>query len=99
FPKHKTLNPTFELTYWRWGLETAQQWRLRLGLEREPEWDRVLTNLARPSLEAEKYLFAETATNTYSSEKKWTDDHPSATAAYGMLPGPGIDPETMRGTL
>ncbi len=25
FPKDKTLNPTFELTYWRWGLETAQQ--------------------------------------------------------------------------
>ena len=98
FPKDQTLNPTFELTYWRWGLETAQLWRLRLGLEREPEWDRVLTNLAKPSLEDSKYLFAETATNTYS-EKKWTDDHPSVTAAFGLLPGPGIDPETMRGTL
>ncbi len=99
FPKDKTLNPTFELTYWRWGLETAQQWRQRLGLAREPEWDRVLTNLAKPSLEDEKYLFAETATNTYSADKKWTDDHPSVTAAFGLLPGPGIDPETMRGTL
>ncbi len=99
FPKDKTLNPTFELTYWRWGLETAQQWRQRLGMEREPEWDRVLTNLATPPLEEAKYLFAETATNTYSVEKKWTDDHPSVTAAFGLLPGPGIDPETMRGTL
>ena len=98
FPKDKTLNPTFELTYWRWGLATAQIWRQRLGLDREPEWDRVLTNLARPSLEADKYLFAETATNTYAG-KQWTDDHPSVTAAFGLLPGPGIDPETMRGTL
>jgi hypothetical protein len=24
FPKNKTFNPTFELTYWRWALETAQ---------------------------------------------------------------------------
>jgi hypothetical protein len=98
FPKDHTLNPTFELTYWRWGLETAQQWRLRLGLQREPEWDRVLTNLATPTLEDDKYLFAETATGTYS-DKKWTDDHPSVTAALGLLPGPGIDPKTMRGTL
>jgi protein-glucosylgalactosylhydroxylysine glucosidase len=98
FPKEHTFNPTFELTYWRWGLETAQQWRLRLGLQREPEWDRVLTNLAIPSLEEGKYLFAETATGTYS-DKKWTDDHPSVTAALGLLPGPGIDPKTMRDTL
>ena len=42
FPKDKTLNPTFELTYWRWGLETAQQWRQRLGLPREKKWDDVL---------------------------------------------------------
>ena len=39
----RNLNPTFELAYWRWGLETAQQWRLRLGMRREPSWDRVLS--------------------------------------------------------
>jgi hypothetical protein len=26
------LNPTMELAYWKWALETAQQWRVRLGL-------------------------------------------------------------------
>ena len=99
FPKDHTLNPTFELTYWRWGLETAQKWRERLGLARQPIWDEVLTNLAVPALEDGKYLFAETATGTYSPAKKWAGDHPSVTAAYGMLPGEGIDPETMRRTL
>ena len=36
------LNPTFELAYWYWGLDTAQKWRQRLGLERNPDWDRVM---------------------------------------------------------
>jgi hypothetical protein len=98
FPKTNTLDPTFELTYWRWGLEIAQQWRQRLGMPRDSEWQNVLKNLAVPALESNKYLFAETATGTYS-DKKWTDDHPSVTAAFGMLPGPGIDRETMRRTL
>ncbi|MGA3178921.1 MAG: glycoside hydrolase family 65 [Verrucomicrobiota bacterium] len=99
FPKDHTLNPTFELTYWRWGLEAAQKWRQRLGLPREPKWDQVLTNLSTPALEDNKYLFTETATGTYSPEKKWVKDHPSVTAAFGLLPGEGIDPQTMRRTL
>ncbi len=98
FPKDKTLNPTFELTYWRWGLEAAQTWRERLGLERESQWDFVLHRLAPLPIEENKYLFAETATGTYT-DSRWTDDHPSVTAAFGMLPGPGIDRETMRRTL
>ena len=57
FPKDATLNPTFELTYWRWGLETAQAWRERLGLPREPEWDRVLDKLAKPLVVDGKYAF------------------------------------------
>jgi hypothetical protein len=98
FPKDRTINPTFELTYWRWGLETAQQWRQRLGLPRVVKWDQVLRGLARPPVADDKYLFAETAPDTYS-QKKWNHDHPSVTAALGLLPGPGIEPEPMRRTL
>jgi hypothetical protein len=98
FPKDNTLNPTFELTYWRWGLETAQLWRERLHLGRLAKWDSVLNRLAKPPKEVGRYLFAETATGTYT-QKKWTDDHPSVLASLGMLPGSGIEPETMRKTL
>jgi hypothetical protein len=98
FPKDHTLNPVFELTYWRWGLETAQQWRKRLGLPRVKKWDDVLQHLAKPSVADDKYLFAETAPGTYSG-KKWVNDHPAVTGALGMLPGPGVDPDTMRRTL
>ncbi|HEY2760251.1 MAG TPA: hypothetical protein VGI75_05900, partial [Pirellulales bacterium] len=30
-----TLNPTMELGYWKWAIETAQEWRVRLGLPRD----------------------------------------------------------------
>lgn len=98
FPKDRTLNPTYEITYWVWGLEKAQEWRERLGLERVPKWDQVLKGLARPPMEEDKYLFAETATGTYT-QKRWVDDHPSVTAAFGLLPGPGIDRQVMGRTL
>jgi hypothetical protein len=98
FPKDSTLDPTFELTYWRWGLETAQQWRMRLRMPRETNWDNVLQHLAAPAIDDGKYLFAKTAGDSYS-DKKWRRDHPSVTAALGLLPGPGIDAPTMRRTF
>jgi hypothetical protein len=98
FPKNRTYNPTFELTYWRWGLETAQLWRTRLGLPREKKWDDVLSGLAKLPMADGKYLFTETTPDCYTNPK-WNADHPSVTAALGLLPGPGVDAETMRHTL
>ena len=98
FPKNKTFNPTFELTYWRWGLETAQQWRQRLGLPRNEKWDAVLKNLAQPPVGDGKYLFAETAPDSYTNPR-WNKDHPAVVGALSFVPGPGIDAETMRNTL
>ena len=36
----------FELAYFRYALNTAQQWRERLGRARNPQWDEVLRRLA-----------------------------------------------------
>jgi hypothetical protein len=98
FPKDNTLNPTFELTYWRWGLEMAQQWRERLGMPREPNWDRVLNQLSQPLVVDGKYAFTETTPDSYTNPR-WNDDHPTVLAAFGMLPGPGIDRPTMGRTF
>jgi hypothetical protein len=98
FPKSATLNPTFELTYWRWGLDTAQKWRERLGMPREREWDRVLSKLARPLVVDGKYAFTSTTPDSYTNPR-WNDDHPAVLGALGMLPGPDIDPATMRNTF
>jgi hypothetical protein len=98
FPKDGTTNCTFELAYWRWGLGTAQTWRERLGRGREPSWDRVLKRLAALPVADGKYLFAETAPDSYT-DPRWARDHPSVLAALGMLPGRDVDKETMRRTL
>jgi hypothetical protein len=98
FPKDRTSNCTFELAYWRWGLETAQTWRVRLGLTRDQEWDTVLAGLAALPVRDGKYLFAATAPGSFD-DPRLAKDHPTVTAAFGLLPGPGVDRETMRRTF
>jgi hypothetical protein len=89
----RNLNPTFELAYWHWGLATAQAWRQRLGLEREPKWDRVMQRLSRPTIREEVYTAIETPPYTIPR------DHPSMLAAFGFVPPtPLIDPNVMRRT-
>jgi hypothetical protein len=98
FPRDKTFNPTFELTYWRWGLETAQHWRERLGLPREKKWDGVLQLLAKPPVGDGKYLFTETTPDCYTNVK-WNADHPAVVGALSFVPGPQIDLQIMRNTF
>jgi hypothetical protein len=88
------LNPTFELAYWYWGLDTAQKWRQRLGLQRHPDWDRVIKQLSEPTIHSGVYTGIETPPYTIYR------DHPSMVAAYGLVPPtPLIDPNTMKRTL
>ncbi|MGH7943235.1 MAG: hypothetical protein ACREFR_19420 [Limisphaerales bacterium] len=98
FPKNKTLNPTFELAYWRWGLQTAQLWRQRLGLARNPKWDRVLKRLAPLPVADGKYLFTETTPDSYTNPK-WNADHPAVLDALSFFPGPGVDLKIMSNTF
>lgn len=87
-------NPTFELAYWYWGLETAQRWRERLGMERHPAWERVKRGLPAPTPRDGIYPAIETPPYTIRT------DHPSMLMALGFLPTtPLIDPEIMRRTL
>jgi len=92
--RRNNLNPTFELAYWYWGLETAQKWRQRLGFERDPDWDKVIKNLSRPTTRDDVYTGIETPPYTI------IEDHPSMVAALGFVPQtPLIDPNTMKRTL
>jgi len=92
----KTRNPTFELSYWRFGLRVAQEWREKLGLQREPAWDNVLTNLAPLPVHNGVYIAQEGMFDTYTN---WNWEHPALLGPYGMLPGDGADPQLMRATL
>ena len=92
--RRTVLNPTFELAYWHWALETAQKWRQRLGLERDAGWDRVIRHLSQPTVRDGVYMGIETEPYTILR------DHPSMLCALGVLPQtPLIDPEVMRRTL
>ncbi len=97
-PSRTTQNPTFELAYWRWGLETAQTWRQRMGLPRRPEWDHVLRHLATLPVVDGIYVNAESDPVTFTNPAK-RRDHPTLLAAMGILPGGAADRDTMRRTL
>jgi hypothetical protein len=95
-PPRETWNPTFELAYWAYGLRIAQQWRERLRLSRNPAWDRVLARLSALPVRDGVYLAHENCPQTFTERNR---DHPSMLGAFGMLPGEGVDRETMRRTL
>ena len=92
----KTRNPAFELSYWRFGLRVAQEWREQLGMPRQGEWDAVLRGLAPLPVQDGLYLQQEGMTDTYT---KWNWEHPSLIGMLGMLPGDGVDPTVMRATV
>lgn len=93
YPHDQTWNPTYELCYWWWGLHTAQQWRERLGLEREEKWDHVMEHLS--ALPKRDGVYTAIEPPPYTK----TTDHPSMLAALGLLPKtPLVDEETMRKT-
>ncbi len=105
-----TYNPTFELEYWRFGIGTAQRWRERLGLPKNPRWDDVLFRLSKLPEKDGIYLAAESHPDLWERARSAqcskgaasecpNRDHPSFVAALGLLPGWGADRETMRRTL
>jgi hypothetical protein len=97
-PARTTYNPTFELAYWAFGLETAQQWRERLGLRREARWDRVVANLSALPMRDGLYVNTESAPQTFSDPAQ-RRDHPMLLGALGFVASPKVDREAMRRTL
>ena len=95
-PPRETWNPTYELEYWVYGLELAQQWRHRLGMERDSSWEEVRTKLAPLPVKDGVYLAHENCPETYT-ERNW--DHAVMLNAMGVIPGPRVDREIMRRTL
>jgi len=92
----QTRNPTYELSYWRFGLRVAQRWRTDLGLAPDPTWDKVLQALAPLPQQDGVYLAQEGMADTYT---KWNWEHPSLVGPLGMLPGDGVDPAVMQATV
>ncbi len=99
FDAVSTFNPTYELSYWSWGLEVAQQWRIRAGLPREKKWDEIINNLAPlPQLNG-VYLAAGNTPDCYEKGSKYLTDHPAVLGAYSTIPAAnGLDTVVMKKT-
>lgn len=93
-----TMNPCFELSYWRWGLRTAMEWCKRLGHAIDPIFEVVLRGLPPLPTRDGVYLAAETAPDTFDNPA-YMQDHPSMVASLGVLPGMDVDPRLMYRTL
>lgn len=96
YPPEEVLNPIFEVEYWRFGLQLAIFWAKRLGKAYPEKWMEVVKHLAKPKSLDGLYPGYEGCVESYGEYAK---DHPSVTAAMGVLPGDRLDRETMRKTL
>jgi hypothetical protein len=54
--ENTTMNPGFELAQWYYGLKVAQDWRERLKMKRDPQWDDIMKKLARLTVQDGKYV-------------------------------------------
>jgi len=91
-----TINPTFELEYWYFGLNMANEWRKRLGMDENPEWKKIAEKMSSLPVRDGVYLAHENCPDTYT---KYNYDHPSMLGALGILPGKKVDRAIMENTL
>lgn len=99
FKAEETFNPAFELVYWHWALEVAQQWRTRLKMGRNKKWDDIISKLSPLAVKDGLYLATESATDSYTNPEYRTD-HPSVLGALGIMPLTGqVEPAIMHNTF
>jgi hypothetical protein len=92
-------NPAFELSYWRWTLAVAQQWRERLNLPHDKTWDEVIARLSPLPVKDGKYVALASHPDTWDTVAS-RQDHPEMLMPLGLLPGgPDVDRATMARTL
>ena len=92
------MNPTFELAYWAYGLDLAQHWRERLGMDRVPKWDHIIQHMSKLPQRDGLYVGLESNPDTFTNPAG-RRDHPSMLMPLGVLPGIKVDREIMRRTL
>jgi hypothetical protein len=90
------LNAPYELEYFRWGLQQADRWLLRLG--EAPRFGELAEKLVLPRYKNGGYLAHENCPDTFTALPFYTD-HPSMLAMYGVLASEKIDPARMSATL
>ncbi|MCL2573104.1 MAG: glycoside hydrolase family 65 [Defluviitaleaceae bacterium] len=88
-------NPIFEIEYYRFGLNIAAKWAMRLGKD-ATKLQEVADKIAKPVTKDGLYLAHENCPDTY---KKFNQDHPMMSGAYGLIYSDRIDSAAMEASL
>lgn len=94
FSPETVINPTFELCYWRFGLNLAISWARELG-EDYFAMKRVYERIAMPSVRGNAYMAHQNCPDTF---EKYNRDHPSMLFGYGFINDERIDKNVMSTT-
>ncbi|KAH6633007.1 Six-hairpin glycosidase-like protein [Boeremia exigua] len=84
-PPNGTMNPTFELSYWRFGLAVASAWKARQHKPVPASWTHVHDNLAPFPVENDAYVTYEGIRDMWTTPE-YTEDHPGLLGICGWLP-------------
>jgi hypothetical protein len=89
-----TVNPAFELAYWRFGLDVAITWKQRQDIPVPSAWTHVRDNLAPLPLtdDGEAFALYEGIPDMWKPNSTTITDHPALSAIYGLLPPPSSGP-------
>jgi len=94
-PKN-VLNAAFELEYFRFALEKADEWLEMLGEQKR--YGEITENLSLPAVKDGVYIAHENCPATFTELPFYTD-HPSMLMMYGVLNSKKVDPKIMSATL
>jgi len=93
-----TINPTFEIAYWHFGLNIASLWKSRQNLPIPSTWTHVNSHLAPLPVINNTYAVYQDIPNMWIDPNTYYD-HPGMTGIYGLLPpGPGFNLTVMQNT-
>ena len=87
--RETTINPVFELVYWKWGLTTAARWKKRLGEEVPGKWSEVLDKFPPLPVKDGLYLCSQDTKDSYVNER-YMRDHPIVSGILGVMPETGL---------
>lgn len=77
--KDFSYNHPFEQAYWKYGLSVAQKWRERQGLERNAEWDDIISRMV-PLVEKDGIYQAGEPLHAFDSKAKSPEFDPFVAA-------------------
>ncbi|KAI0101871.1 Six-hairpin glycosidase-like protein [Nemania sp. FL0031] len=87
-----TVNPAFELAYWRFGLDTAIRWKERQNLPVPAKWTEVRDKLAPLPTAGDAFALYEGIPDMWVPNSTTVTDHPAMSGIFGLLPPPNSEP-------